>query len=134
MKKIILTLISLTVLSSTAMADKYMDEYKRKDLRRNQVYKNNTSDLRPEIADELEVNPLDDEPTNTPSATTMAPEAPQMAIPGVGGLPGGSGAMGGGDPSMVPQIPQGMGSPNMTLEQAKELGRALRDSQSTPSK
>lgn len=84
-----------------------MDEYKRKNLRRDEVYKGQTKDLKDEMKGEIETNPLEDRPQQV-----QAQELPQVQEE---------------KPRMVPQAPQM--PPNMNLQDAAAMGRQLRDQQ-----
>jgi hypothetical protein len=107
------------ILPAISHADSYMEEYKKKNLRRDQIYKSGYEDLRPQIQDEMTVNPIEEE-----KPPVVQQELPQMPVQG---SPEGLG---------MPQIPPGMamppsmpGSPNMSFEEAKEMGRKLLEAQ-----
>jgi hypothetical protein len=108
-----LLLAIFLLLPTFAHADVHMEEYKKKVLRRDEVYKGPTSDLKDEMKGEIETNPLEErtEPVQAqelpPPTAPQAPNQPQM-------MP----------PQGAPQLP-----PNMSLQDAAAMGRQLRDQQ-----
>lgn len=104
MKFLILVLLLIPTL---AKADAYMDEYKHKNLRRDETYKGQTKDLKDEMKSEIQSNPLEDRPASV-KAQELPPPSEAKSKSAVGG----------------PQMPA-----NMNLQDAAAMGRQLRDQQ-----
>lgn len=105
--KYLILVIALFLIPSSVKADAYMQEYKNKNLRKTEVYKGESADLKEQqMKEDFESNPLEDRP-----APIQAQEIPKAAPETV-------------QKPQMPQLP-----PNMSLQDASALGRKLLEQQ-----